>query len=163
MKSAARIANHPIHPMLILIPAGAFIIVLLCDLAFLLTGDAMWWEATPPVLLIGVAGALLAAIPGVIDYVTIVPRHNARMIGLVHMLLNVLATALFAANAWMRYRAGAPPPDGTHGGLVLTLIGNFLIAVSGWLGGTMVYEHHVGVLEHPAARDPDPAAQPLRR
>jgi uncharacterized membrane protein len=145
--------------MLILIPAGAFVIVLICDLLFLVTGDEMWWEATPPVLLIGVAGALLAAIPGVIDYVTIVQRHNARIIGLVHMVLNLLATALFAANGWMRYRAGAPPPDPTHGGLVLTLVGNFLIAVSGWLGGTMVYEHHVGVLEHPEARDPEPTGQ----
>jgi uncharacterized membrane protein len=162
MKSSARIANHPIHPMLILIPAGAFVIVLLCDLLFLITGDAMWWDATPPVLLIGVAGALLAAIPGVIDYVTIVQQHNARMIGLAHLVLNLVAVALFAANGWMRYRAGAAPPDGTHGGLVLTLIGNLLIAVSGWLGGTMVYEHHVGVVEHPEARDPDPARQ-MRR
>jgi uncharacterized membrane protein len=149
--------------MLVLVPAGAFLVVLFCDLLFLVTGDAMWWEATPAVLLIGVAGALLAAIPGTIDYVTIVQRHNARMLGLVHMLLNVIATALFAANGWMRFRAGGPPPDGTHGGLVLTLIGTLIIAVAGWLGGTMVYEHHVGVLEHPEARDLDPAARPLRR
>jgi uncharacterized membrane protein len=163
MKSNVRIANHPLHPMLILIPAGAFLITLVCDLLFLFTDNEKWWLATPPVLTIGVVGALVAAIPGVIDYVTIVQRHNARMVGLVHMVLNVLATALFAANAWMRLQAGAPPPDGSNGGLILTLIGNFMIAISGWLGGTMVFEHHVGVLEHPEARDPEPVRLSNRR
>lgn len=155
MKSTARIANHPIHPMLILIPAGAFLIALFCDALYMLTGDATWWEATRPVLAIGVVGALVAAVPGFIDLITVVPKQNAKTIGIAHMVLNLAAVALFAWNALLRWGAAAPEP-GLYAEFWLTLVGNGLIAASGWLGGSMVYEHHVGVLEHPEARDPLP-------
>ncbi len=156
MRSKARIGNHPIHPMLILVPAGAFIIALVCDVVYAFTGAEIWWEATLPILLIGVIGALLAAIPGVVDLVTVAPKQNATTIGIAHMVLNLIAVAVFAWTAWLRWGSAGPPPGGgAYAGLWMTLVGNMLIAVSGWLGGTMVYEHHVGVLEHPEAHDPD--------
>ena len=49
--------------------------------------------------------------------------------------------ALFAINFWLRMDAPANP-----GKLVwLSLIAVGLLAVSGWLGGKMVYEHGIAV------------------
>lgn len=147
MKSKASIGDHPTHPMLILLPAGAFVIVLLCDLVYLFGGGAAWWEATRPVLLIGVAGGLVAAIPGFVDLFAIAPQHGAWKIGLWHGGLNLLAVALFAWNAVWRWDLATPPAEGAHFGFWLTVVGATAVAVSGWLGGTMVYRHGVGVVE----------------
>lgn len=161
MQSRARIGNHPLHPMLIVVPAGAFIISLVLDVVYLVTGSTIWWEATPPLMLVGVIGGLIAAIPGVVDLVAVAPRQNARNIALTHMVLNLILVALFAWNAWIRWDAVGPPdPAGTYPGFWLTLVGVGLLAVSGWLGWKMVYEYHVAVLEHPDAKDPEPRARP---
>jgi uncharacterized membrane protein len=154
MQSKARIANHPLHPMLIIIPAGAFVTTLVFDVVYLITGVPVWWEATMPLLLVGVIGGLVAAIPGVVDLVAVVPKQNATRIGVTHMLLNVLVVALSAWNAALRWAVEVPPTQGRIStGFWLSLIAVALLAVSGWLGWKMVYEYHVGVLEHPAARD----------
>ncbi|HEX7051697.1 MAG TPA: DUF2231 domain-containing protein [Longimicrobiales bacterium] len=159
MKSKARIGAHPLHPMLILIPAGAFILALVFDIVYLLSDNALWWQATIPTIVVGVIGGLIAAIPGLIDLVGVATRQGAVKIGLTHGILNVIMVALFAWNGWLRWRAGLPPEsDRLYGGFWLSLIGVIILVISGWLGGTMVYEYHVGVLEHPEAKDPAPGA-----
>lgn len=158
MRSKARIAGHPIHPMLMLLPAGAFVTVLLCDLIHLATGVALWWEATRPVLLIGVAGGLLAAIPGLIDLLAIPPDRKARRIGWWHGGLNLLVVVVFAWNAGLRWAVAQPPVDVPHFGFWLTLVGSALLAVSGWLGGTLVYRHGVGVAGRDSGATPAGAA-----
>lgn len=163
MESRARIGNHPLHPMLIVVPAGAFIAALAFDLVYLASGDPLWWEATKPLMLVGVVGAVIAAVPGVVDLFAVARRQNAFGIGLVHGGLNLAVAGLFAWNDWLRWTAAAPPdPVGTWFGFWLTLVATGLLAVSGWLGWKMVYEYHVAVLEHPAARDPERAAPPRR-
>lgn len=157
MESRARIGNHPLHPMLIVVPAGSFVVALVLDVVYLLTGGTLWWAATLPVMLIGVIGGLLAAIPGLVDLVAISKKQNARGIALTHMAINLVVVALFAWNAWTRWTSVEPPaPEGTYAGFWLTLIAVGGLGVSGWLGWKMVYEYHMAVLEHPDAKDPEP-------
>jgi uncharacterized membrane protein len=147
MKSRASIAGHPIHPMLIPIPLGGYLLTLIFDLVYLATGEAMWWEATRPVLLVAVIGALVASIPGLIDLVSTVPEGRPKIVGLTHMVLNLMVTTLFAANAWLRWSWPASVPVDPNTGLALSVIGVGLLGVAGWLGWTMVQSWHVGVLE----------------
>ena len=86
-----------------------------------------------------VVGALLAAVPGLIDLVSLPagPRSTA----LTHMGINLTVVALFVVNAWMR--SGAPDKPGNL--VWLSLVSVLLLAVSGWLGGKMVFEHGIGV------------------
>lgn len=148
MRSKASIGGHPLHPMLILVPAGAFLLTLVCDLVYLATGDELWWQATKPIVLIGVIGALVAAVPGVIDLVSVVPRRRALAVGITHMVGNLIIVGLFVGNGWLRWTADAVPvADASYTGLWLTAIGNALLAFTGWLGGHLVYKHHVGVNE----------------
>jgi uncharacterized membrane protein len=66
-KSAASIAGHPIHPMLIPFPISFFVATFLCDLAFWNTGNPGWVSATLWLLGAGLVMAGLAAIAGLTD------------------------------------------------------------------------------------------------
>ena len=149
MRSTASIAGHAIHPMLITIPAGAFLLTLIFDLVHMAHGDATWWLATRPVLVVGVIGGLVAAIPGLIDLATVVPEGEPRRTGLLHMAINLVVVVVFAMNAWQRWAFdGDVATMGTRTpGIALTLIGAGLLMVSGWLGWTLVQTWHVGVNE----------------
>jgi uncharacterized membrane protein len=136
MKTPASIAGHPIHPMLVAIPIGLWIFSLVCDLAHL-SGAAgeSWGIVALYTMAGGIAGALLAAVPGFIDMLSL--GGAIKRTALVHMGINLTVVALYAVNFWLRL-------GGTT--LVwLSVLGLGLLVVSGWLGGKMVYEHGVGV------------------
>jgi uncharacterized membrane protein len=87
----------------------------------------------------GFIGALIAAVPGVVDLMAI-EDARIRKIGLTHMALNLVAVTLYAVNIWLRV-------DGTASSLplVLSIIAVALLGASGWLGAEMVHKHGVGV------------------
>ena len=141
MRTPASIAGHPIHPMLVPIPIGLWIFSLVCDLIGM-GGDANPAWATVAFYCMGggIIGALLAAVPGLVDLVSLPagPRGTA----LKHMGINLTVVALYVINFWVRMGS----PDHKPGNLVwLSLISILLLVVSGWLGGKMVYEHGVAV------------------
>ncbi len=70
MQGKATIARHPIHPMLVALPIGFFAGVLVSDVISI-WGDRLFWSQMSVWLIaFGVAGALLAALFGFIDYFT---------------------------------------------------------------------------------------------
>ena len=140
MRTPASIASHPIHPMLITIPVGLLIFSLVCDLiALFVTNPDVWLIVAFFTMVGGFVGALIAAVPGVIDLMSI-EEPAIKKIGLTHGALNVMAVTLYAVNIWMRV-------DGTSGStpLILSVISVLLLGVSGWLGAEMVHKHGVGV------------------
>lgn len=140
MRTPASIAGHPIHPMLITIPVGLLIFSLVCDLIALLSSQPDVWLLVAFFTMVGgFIGALIAAIPGVIDLMSI-SDSSIKKIGLTHMALNVIAVTLYAVNIWLRI-------DGTSSSapLILSVIAVSLLGVSGWLGAEMVHRHGVGV------------------
>jgi uncharacterized membrane protein len=143
MRTPASIKHHPIHPMLIALPIGLWVFSFVCDIAARVNIGAIDWSKTAWVTMVGgTVGALLAAIPGLIDFISIKDPRTKR-IGWVHMALNLAAVAVYAANVCVRdggQRQGALP-------FGLSLLGLALIAVSGWYGAEMIYEHNVGVRE----------------
>jgi uncharacterized membrane protein len=94
----------------------------------------------------GIAGALLAALPGLIDYTGL--RGQVRRIATWHLVMNLTLVGLFALNLWLRTSSGrAIIGPGMAIPLTLTIAGVALMFASGWLGGEMVYRHRVGVEE----------------
>jgi uncharacterized membrane protein len=148
MRSQASIGGHPLHPMLIVIPAGGFLLTFIMDLVHIATGNDLWWSATLPVLLVSVIGALVAAVPGLVDLVTVVPKGQATLTGLTHMVLNLALVVVAAINTWTRWSHDSlgVAIEGTPG-WAWSFLGVGILAVSGWLGWRMVQTHHVGVLE----------------
>lgn len=142
MRTPARIAKHPIHPMLVPLPIGLWIFSFVCDLTFVLgSGASLWFTLGYWTMIGGLVGALIAAIPGIIDMLSL--NGKPKKIALTHMALNSIVVVLFAVNIGMRITgaaiAGLP--------LALSAIAITLLAISGWLGGHMVFVHRVGVDE----------------
>jgi uncharacterized membrane protein len=140
MRTPANIAKHPIHPMLVPIPIGLWIFSLVCDLIHA-GGSAN--QAWPTVALYtmggGIVGALAAAIPGLIDLLSLPP--GPRKTAITHMAINLTVVALYAINFWMRLSQ----PTDLKLPLGLSIIGIGLLVISGWLGGKMVYVHGIAV------------------
>ncbi len=145
---AVKIAGHPIHPMLIVFPIGLWIFSLVCDLVFFFQPDHPLWRGMAFYTMAGGwIGALAAAVPGFIDYLGMSPGAAKRM-ATTHMTLNLAVVVLYAINLWLRWTG-----DGVGGWpLVLSVLAVLLVAVSGWLGGHLVYVHGVGVEERKSAR-----------
>jgi uncharacterized membrane protein len=131
--------GHPIHPILVVLPLGLWTFALVCDIATLLGGGQGWQTTALYATGGGVVGALLAAIPGLIDLLAITDA-KVRRVAIWHLVLNLLAVAIFAAVFWLRWQDPA-----SRAAMLLTLLGVLTIGGSGWLGGELVYRHGMGV------------------
>jgi uncharacterized membrane protein len=148
MASPASFAKHPLHPMLVAFPIGLWVFSLVSDIVWRCGATDAWILVAYYCMLGGTIGALAAAVPGFIDYLSIKnPRVN--QIATWHMLINFSLVFLFAINLWLRTRSGM---DATLP-FVLNILGNGLLVVSGWLGGEMVYVHGVAV-DCPSQEEP---------
>jgi uncharacterized membrane protein len=143
MKTPASIAGHPIHPMLVPVAIGGFLL----SFAF----DVLCWFSGQPVpnaftqtayytMIGGIVGALAAAIFGFVDLLSL-PRGPIRGTALKHMSINLVVVFLYVVNATMR----TANPANLTVPMVLSLVAVLLLVVSGWLGGKLVYEGGVGV------------------
>ncbi len=126
--------------MLITFPVGLWIFSLVCDIIYAVTGGLVWSVVAFYAIGGGIIGALLAAIPGLIDLLTMPSSaKKARTVGIWHMSLNLAAVVLFAINFYLR----ATTVPGAVAPFVLSIVGVGVILVSGWLGGELV--HVLGV------------------
>ncbi len=150
MNTPASVRNHPIHPMLVALPIGLWIFSLFCDVLYHAGPHNLFWKNVAFYTMAGgVVGALLAAVPGFIDYLSLRDRR-LKKIATTHMVLNLIVVALFIFNLGVRSNAEAS--TGTFG-FVLSIVGIAILAASGWLGGILVYEHRVAVTEPRDERD----------
>jgi uncharacterized membrane protein len=143
-QSTAKIAGHPLHPMLVPFPIAFFAGTLAADLAYWKTGDAFWFLATEWLLGAGVVMALLAAVAGFTDFLGD-RRIRELSVAWWHFLGNLLVVLVEAFNWYRRYEIG---PDAViPTGLFLSLGAILVLLVNGWLGWEMVYRKHVGVAD----------------
>ena len=89
----------------------------------------------------GVVAGLVAAVPGIIDYLTVVPpQSSAKDRARKHALLNTTGLGLFTAS-WLLERNGRR----RTAGLFLQGLGTAVMSVAGFLGGTLVYRNQIAV------------------
>src|SRR5688572_11509153 len=94
----AQIFKHPIHQMLVPLPIGLWIFSFLCDLVYRFLSDLELWDTMALFTMAGgIAGALLAALPGLIDYLSLEDRATRR-VATAHMLINLTTVGLYAVN-----------------------------------------------------------------
>lgn len=146
MASKASIAGHPVHPMLIPFPLALWTTSFVTDLLFYFTRHGSLPLISKFLLAAGCIGAVAAAIPGIIDWLSIKHRATKRIADW-HGRLNIIALLIFAASlylrlkgggaAWVDYKLKIP--------FLISLLGVILISISGWLGGKLAFEHGVGV------------------
>ncbi|HMC15499.1 MAG TPA: DUF2231 domain-containing protein [Albitalea sp.] len=159
MRTPANIKGHPIHPMLVTIPIGLWVFSFVSDLICMRSAAPETWHTVAYWTLVGgIVGALIAAVPGLIDLLSL-KDAAIRKTGLTHMAINLSVVTLYVVNAVLRYR----DPQALTVPFTLSLIAILMLLVSGWLGGKMVYLAGVGVStegaeahEQMASRGPEP-------
>jgi uncharacterized membrane protein len=142
MESRAKLAGHPIHPMLIVFPLGLLGMAVIFDIIYLVSHNSRWTEVAYYNIGAGIIGGLVAALFGLIDWLAIPQGTRAKRVGLLHGLGNVVVVALFALSWVLRRPSPATPPEGA---IVLGLVGLALALITGWLGGELVDRLGVGV------------------
>lgn len=143
----ARIAGHPLHPALVHFPLALWFAAIFSDLVGWWLADPFWWRMGYWCLTFGTAAALPAIVTGFLDYVALPPKDTSFNVATAHMMVMLSAATAFGASWMLRTQAGvAVAPSALA--WALALIGAGLLAVGGWLGGTLVYRYGLGREEH---------------
>jgi nitrite reductase/ring-hydroxylating ferredoxin subunit/uncharacterized membrane protein len=138
--------SHPLHPVFTDIPIGAWTAGLVIDAVAAARRDRAMQRAGDVAIAVGLAGAAAAAVTGLTDWSETNGRSQRN--GLVHGLLNIAATSLYAAAYLLRR-------NGSRGaGQKYALAGFTIAAGSAWIGGDLVYDQRIGV-SHAVTGEPE--------
>lgn len=135
--------GHPLHPVTVHLPIGAWILAALLDpwggsLAARMGADLA--------VAVGVVAALFAALTGATDYYPY-QDPTTRRIGGLHAILNGLALALYALS-WL-----GRSNEARDAARVFSYLGFAVVSFSGYLGGLLIYEKRIGVNHAPIPED----------
>ncbi|KQQ22062.1 (2Fe-2S)-binding protein [Rathayibacter sp. Leaf299] len=122
--------GHPVHPLLVLVPTGAWVSAAVLDL---LPGND---RAARTLVGLGVVSVLPTAAAGWTDWSEL--HEQQTRVGLVHASANVVATALYAASFVQRARGRRTS------GKVLGMLGLAVVSGGGYLGGHLSYRQAAG-------------------
>ena len=141
-RSTARIAGHPIHPMLVPFPIVCFVGTLVTDIAYARTANLQWANFSGWLLTAGLVMSVFVVIAGLIDFLG--DRRIRRLRpAWIHGGGNAVALALAIVNAFVHTRDGWTAVVPT--GLTLSALVVLILLVTGWNGWDMVYRHRVGI------------------
>jgi nitrite reductase/ring-hydroxylating ferredoxin subunit/uncharacterized membrane protein len=129
--------GNPFHVVLTDVPIGAWTVALVFDALCVMRNRREFELAADTSVAIGLVAAAGTALTGVADWSDVDPP--ARRLGLIHGLLNIGASALFATSLALRKKKSRA------NGRIAAAAGYVLMSYSAHLGGKMVYEHRVGV------------------
>ncbi|MEV0288660.1 MULTISPECIES: DUF2231 domain-containing protein [unclassified Kribbella] len=145
--------GHPFHPVLVAVPIGTWVASVVFDLVAVINADEapVFAKGAYWLIGIGIIGALLAAVFGLMDLLAIPRGTKVFRTGLTHMTLNLTVVALFVIS--FAIRAGAGYDEVSVAGFVLSLFAVGLLGASGWLGGQLAYHYGVRVAGEATQRE----------
>jgi nitrite reductase/ring-hydroxylating ferredoxin subunit/uncharacterized membrane protein len=141
--------GHPLHPALTDVPVGAWTAALALDALEAMSGRKECGSAADLAIGVGLIGAVGSAITGITDWSE--TDGSARRVGLLHGLLNVAATTLYATSLVMRKRRRS-----RQSGIAMSMLGYAVASTAAYLGGHLVFGEQIGV-DHTATAN---AGQP---
>ena len=134
--------GHPLHPAITDVPIGAWLLAVIFDIIWLIAPDANAWAArgAEAAVLIGILGALAAAVTGLTDWSDTYGAE--RTVGLYHAGLNTLALVLYVVSFILRLTV---PSGESLAAAILGFIAVIAVLVAAYLGGDMVFGKATGV------------------
>ncbi|WP_415063071.1 DUF2231 domain-containing protein [Bdellovibrio sp.] len=147
MYSKAKIAGHPIHPMLVGFPITFYVMTFLGFLTYqTISSDIFWFKLGYFCNFAAVITALVAAVPGFIDWALGIPNQTqAKRRGLTHMVLNLITLGLYAINAYLISGSWNTGDIGLGTSLFLSAVGLIFLTGAGYYGWEMIGRYKVGV------------------
>jgi uncharacterized membrane protein len=133
--------RHPLHPAIVHFPVACWSLAVAADFAALRFGAVAWgWSGG--LLAVGCAMALAAMAAGLLELPR-VPEGAAMRDAYWHMGAMLVALTLFATRLLLRWDHNQLLAPDTIS-LLLDASGFLALAVGGWMGGRLVYDHGVG-------------------
>ena len=129
--------GHPLHPVITDVPVGSWTAAFILD-AMELSGKKKYKAGADAAIAIGLVGAAGAAVSGMTDWSGTTKKKRA--IGLMHGILNISATALYATSYYLRKQKSSRTTA-----IGLAMLGYGVVSASAYLGGHLVYVEEVGV------------------
>ena len=134
--SGERWFGHPLHPAIVAVPAGAWLVSAWYDRRSVRSDDPHDEAVADATLRLGLVSAVPAALAGVAQFLPTV--GEARRIGAVHWALNATAVTLYSASSALRSTGRRPAAR------KLALLALGLVGPGAYLGGHLVYRLGVG-------------------
>jgi len=128
--------GHPFHPSATDVVVGSWTAGFALDLLNAVTGGDLFARCADAAVTIGTLGAVVAAASGLTDAQH--PKGEARRLGIVHGMINIVATMLQTASLVQRARG----ERGSARSLSSMAFGGLL--VSAYLGGDLIDKYQVG-------------------
>jgi uncharacterized membrane protein len=143
VQAVAAVDGHPLHPVVVPLPIGAFVGAFAADVAYLRTRDRFWARGARVLTAAGLGTGLLAGSLGALDFTGRRPirRHPSAW---VHAAGNVAVLALGLGSLALRGRDERAAI--TRGGLAISGSIATILLVTGWLGGELAYRERIGVI-----------------
>jgi uncharacterized membrane protein len=140
--------GHPFHPILVTVPIGAWVASFVFDLISQGAGEeAVFTKGSFWLIGIGIVGALVAAVFGLLDLLAIPRGTRAFTVGVTHLILNLTVVALFAVSFAIRQTQLDDNESVEAVPLVISAVALAVLGVSGWLGGRLAYRYGVRVAD----------------
>lgn len=143
MESRLKVLGHPVHPMLITFPVGLLATAVIFDIVDAVGGPRLFGEVAYWNILVGLIGALLAAVAGAFDLLAIPAGTRAKRIAITHALVNTSVVLLFIG-VWA-VRSAADQRGAGGGLLAIEIVALGGLALGAWFGGELVDRLGVGV------------------
>ncbi|MCO5948602.1 Rieske 2Fe-2S domain-containing protein [Mucilaginibacter flavidus] len=139
--------GHPLHPVITDVPIGAWTVAAVLD-GLELAGKNKYKAGADAAIALGLAGAVGSAVTGLTDWTGTTKKK--RKIGLLHGILNLSATALYATSLVLRNCKGS-----RNRAITLAMLGYGVTGIAAYLGGHLVYSEQLGV-DHTATSEEYP-------
>src|SRR5262245_26723895 len=140
--------GHPLHPVMVAVPIGAWIASVVFDVASRLVHEPGFLaRGSEWLIAVGVIGALAAALTGILDFYAIPVQTRAYRAVVLHMSLNLFVIAAFGADFVWRYAGYHRPGPVPLGQIVLSAVSLSVLVVSGYVGGKLAYRYGVRVAD----------------
>ena len=141
-----KLFGHPVHPLLIHFPTALLPMDLALSILYWSTGNESFYQAGSYCLWAGTALGLLAMLTGLVDLIGI-PRADKKAIelALYHAFLNGLILLIFAVIAYKAWQVFPAPFFVATTGVAVKGVLILALFVGNYLGGRLIYTHHIGI------------------
>ncbi len=148
--STIAIAGHPLHAMLVNFPITFLMTLVATDLAYLWTKQAFWAQVSYWLILAGFVTGVVAALAGTLEFL-LTPKIRKFVGSWMHFISGIMAVAVVGGN--LVWRWSDPVASLWPWGLAFSLLNFVVVGLAGWLGGSLVFEHGIGVSPGDEKRD----------
>lgn len=142
--STVAVAGHPVHAMMVTFPIALVISTLGCDIFYWYTADSFWTRAALWASGFAFWLGIGASIAGTAELL-LVPGIRGRAASWNHAVAAVTMLSIAGLNWGVRF-AGDAETVVLPLGLGLSVLASLFVAIAGWHGGKLVFDHGIGIM-----------------